>query len=482
GMLATDECFHAAVAEWIQRHRALPVELPEFYSGLFYYYPPLFHLAGAAWVGAFGTGAWLALPVALATMLFATLVTGVFGSVPGRAGRWAAALLLVHPAITGMSVRLYVEPLITLLFVWAVALLFRARAGERTGTALLLGFVMGLTLLAKLNAWTLWIGIAITAAWDALRGRRVRAVRLATACALALAIALPWLVRNQMLFGSAFYPAFAPDLEPRLYALNAARFSTPPAEFLATLPRVVGPVLLTLAVAAFGCALVRRCWSLRESAIAGALLAMVVTAFIPFAAARHLNPLIAVVALLSAWGVAEALEARPLARLGTGLAVLGVALHGLATLPDRRKPADPPPFLREALPQVAIHTPANARILSLWTYDTFYVTRRAATWPIPWGQRSRPLAMFFAADPDSILTHLRESDITHVLAPTRVLAGPFDSANYPEAFIRGLAALERKGAIHLAWQSQDLALLTVSPPAPKPDTLPPAPTSRRRPG
>ena len=45
----------SAVAEWIQGQRAVPVELPEFYSGLFYYYQPLFHFVGAAWVASFGS-------------------------------------------------------------------------------------------------------------------------------------------------------------------------------------------------------------------------------------------------------------------------------------------------------------------------------------------------------------------------------------------------------------------------------------------
>jgi len=481
GTLATDECFHATVAEWIALHRAIPAELPELYSGFFYYYQPLLHLVGSAWVALAGPERWLGLPVVFAVLLFATLASGGFGTVPGRAGRWTAVLVVAHPALASMSVRLYVEPLITLLFVWGVLLLFRARRGGWPA-ALALGLVLGLALLAKLNAWSLWIGVAAAALWDVLRGERARARRLAVACALGLAICVPWLVRNQILFGSALYPAFAPDLDAGLYALNTARFSTPPAQFLAALPRVLGPWCLALVAAALGMAIARRRWTLRESVAVGALVAMIFTAFVPLAAGRHLNPLIAVIALLSVWGVTEALATRPLARLGIGIAVLGIAVHGLLQLPDFRRMADPPEYLRHALPQVASHTPPDARILSLWTYDTYYATRRAATWPNPWGQRSRPLGMFLTGDADSILAHLRASGITHVLAPTRARPGAFDSANYPEPFLQGLDRLMRLGAVRLVWQSRDLALLEISLRGAKPDTLPAEPPHSRSPG
>jgi len=52
--LYMDEPFHAYVAEWIAHHGALPRELPEFYSGLPYFYPPLLHLIAAVWVALLG--------------------------------------------------------------------------------------------------------------------------------------------------------------------------------------------------------------------------------------------------------------------------------------------------------------------------------------------------------------------------------------------------------------------------------------------
>ena len=55
--LYMDEPFHAHVAEWIAHHGALPRELPEFYSGLPYFYPPLLHLIAAGWVALLGGAA-----------------------------------------------------------------------------------------------------------------------------------------------------------------------------------------------------------------------------------------------------------------------------------------------------------------------------------------------------------------------------------------------------------------------------------------
>ncbi len=465
GTLATDECFHATAAAWIHAHRAIPAEFPGLYSGFAYYYQPLLHLLGALWIAAFGSGALLALPGAFAAALFLLLATGGPGISAAAAGLWAAALVLVNPAFGAVAVRLYAEPLVSVLAVATVALLFAARRSARPLPWIALGVVAGLGLNAKFSGWIPLAGLALTAAWDAARGDRARAARLALACALAVAIALPWLVRNQILFGSALYPAFAPDLEPRLLALNRARFSTPPAEFLAAIPGAIGLPILAFAAAAFAAAALFRRWTLRESVALGALAAMAATAFVPYAAGRHLTPFVAVLAWMGAWAVHDALAGHALARIGATLAVLAVAAHGAITLPDHRAAADPPAFLVEAFPKIAALTPPDARVLSLWTYDTHYHAARAATWPIPWGQRDRPLAALEASDPDTILARLAASGITDVLVPTRISSRGFDSANYPEAFVRGLEALERKGAARLRWKSQDLALLSLRPAA-----------------
>ena len=71
---ATDECFHATVVDWIARHGRLPDVLPGFYSGFAAgYYPPLFHLLGAAWTLAFGWDALKYVNVFVTALLLAAL-------------------------------------------------------------------------------------------------------------------------------------------------------------------------------------------------------------------------------------------------------------------------------------------------------------------------------------------------------------------------------------------------------------------------
>jgi len=456
------------------------VELPDLYSGLLYFYQPLLHLVGAAWIALFGDGTLLGLPVALTAALFATLATGGLGAGPGRPGRWAAVLVLALPAVAGMAVRLYVEPLSTLLAVWVVALLHRAWRSERLGPAVALGVVAGLGALAKFNGWMAVFGIVLAAAYGAATGRRRQAERMGLAAGIALLLGLPWHLRSQFLFGSALYPAFAPDLDRELFALNRAMFSTPPAAFLAALPGILGAGGALLAAAAIAAAAIRRRWTLRESAMVGAIAAMVAIAFIPFAGARHLGPFLAVLVWMSAWAVAEWVAPHPLARLGVALAVLAIGVHAVVVMPDHRRLVDPPAFLSEAMPHVAANTPPEAVVLSLWTYDTWYHAGRAATWPIPWGQRTRPLEALRQGEPDSILARLSADGITHVLSPAVARPGAFNSSNYPEAFVLGLAALERKGAARIAWRSDDLVLVALSPPGAESDTLPSEPSTPRR--
>ena len=85
---ASDECFHAWVSEWIARHGRLPRTLPEFYSGLPYFYPPLLHLMGAAAVKLAGVGSLTTLNVLLTGVLFATLYLLPVPGLTRTARRW----------------------------------------------------------------------------------------------------------------------------------------------------------------------------------------------------------------------------------------------------------------------------------------------------------------------------------------------------------------------------------------------------------
>jgi hypothetical protein len=120
---ATDECFHATAAVTILRQHRLPVTFPEFYSGFYYYYQPLFHLVGATWAGLFGLTALHAVPPALFAALLALLMARPMGRGSAIAGAWAALLCVSNRSLARFAVRLYAEGLITLLVLAAVVLI-----------------------------------------------------------------------------------------------------------------------------------------------------------------------------------------------------------------------------------------------------------------------------------------------------------------------------------------------------------------------
>jgi hypothetical protein len=130
-------------------------------------------------------------------------------------------------------------------------------------------------------------------------------------------------------------------------------------------------------------------------------------------------------------------------------------------MPNYRQSLNIHPDLEEAYKAIPKLVPQDKTILSLWTYDTFYYSRRNATWPIPWAQSVRPLEIFYEKDPDRFLKKLHQYSIDYMLAPHTASGAEFDSVNYPESFIHCLSSLIKKGKIKVIWQFEWLALFEV---------------------
>jgi len=468
GMFASDECFYAAISEWLLVRHSVPAVIPEFYSGLDYFHPPLLHVAGALWAALFGLRALHELPVAVTGLTLAAVLIGPARSVPATARALAVLLCLVNDSILRYAVRFYVECLITLLFAAAVALLLKFRRTGRTRVAVALGLVAGLAPLTKLTGWLLVAAIAALALVHAIRREGRLARGLALAVAVAVALAGPWLVRNQVLFGSPLYPAFAPDLDGALYALNRQKFSIPWLDFMRGVPAAIGLPVGAMTVLALARALVTRRWTLREGLLVLGVLGAFGTAFMPMAQARHLEPFVPVLALTASWSVAEALDRRPWLVLGVGAALAVWVLVRLPGLPDYRAGADLPGYLSETFEAIGSRMPAQATILSPWTYDTYYYTHRRATWPNPWGQRVKPVDLFYDRDPDGCARDLDRYGIDYMLVPTMVRMEAFNSTNYPESFVTCVRALVARGDLKVAWQSPRMALVENARRVPRP--------------
>src|SRR5262245_13535388 len=199
--LYMDEPFHAHVAEWILHHHALPVALPEFYSGEPYFYPPLFHLVGAAWSAVMGAAALPFLNLALTAVLFALLWALPVPNLDAAPRRWTMLLVLANGAMTLSALQLYAETLTMLLAVASVLLLLRWRATGARRDAVWLGAITGLGIDTKLffaPAFAGFLGAVAIVEW--IRGRRARAWDLVLAIGIAFVAWLPVAIRNILLF------------------------------------------------------------------------------------------------------------------------------------------------------------------------------------------------------------------------------------------------------------------------------------------
>lgn len=459
---ASDECFHAYLAEWIAGHAALPRALPEFYSGLPYFYPPLFHILGAAVWKLAGAGALRYLNVALSGLLLLALHALPVPGLSRTARRCALMLCLGSRALALFAVRFYAETLATLLAVVVVLLLLRARARPGLASAALLGLSVGAALLAKQPAGVLPVLLALLAAFDLVRGRRPSARAMGIALGVALLVALPFFVRNAMLFGSPFYPPITSDAQAALDAMNTRLFSLPAPMFYRNSLGFMGPFVPWLALLALGYRVLRGRFDLVTGLLAGTVAFILLAPWVPRFQPRHLNPVTAMQAVLGSIVLAEALGERSRAALAVQALLLVWGVVFVVRLTGLRTGVDATPAERETYRAVAAQVPADAVVLSRATYDTWYYARRPATWPIPWGESGGQLELFTTRDPERFLAALDRERIGYLLVPRSGSGPSFYGVNYPESFVDCVATLVGDGRLTMLWRSDRTALVARS--------------------
>ncbi len=456
---ASDECFHAYLSEWIARRGRLPRELPEFYSGLPYFYPPLLHLLGAGAVKLAGLGSLRYLNVVLTgllvTVLYALPVPGV-----SRAARRCAVLLCIgSPALSLYAVRFYAETLATLLAALVVMLLLKARARPGLREGVLLGVAVGAALLAKQPAAVLPVLLAALAALDVARGRRPLATAMLVALVTGMVVALPFFVRNAMLFGSPFYPPITNNAQIALDAMNTRLFSLPAPMFYRNALIVMGPFVPWLAAVALAWNLLRGRFNLVTGLLGGCVAFTLLAPLVPRFQPRHLNPVTALMALLGSVALIDALGSRRRMAIAAQAILIVWGVVFVVRMTGLRSGLDASPADREAYRAIAELVPAGGTVLSRSTYDTYYYARRNATWPIPWGGTAGQLELFTERDPDRFLAALDRLGIDHLLVPRRTTARRFNGANHPESFVDCVAALVERGRLRVLWGSADLVLV-----------------------
>jgi len=128
-------------------------------------------------------------------------------------------------------------------------------------------------------------------------------------------------------------------------------------------------------------------------------------------------------------------------------------------MPGLRTGIDASPSEREAYRAIGALVPPGRTVLSRATYDTFYYSRRYATWPVPWGDTAGQLSLFTERDPDRFLATLDRLSIDYALLPAATRAPRFNGANHTQSFVACVAALVDRGRLRVLWQAQGLVLV-----------------------
>jgi len=457
---ASDECFHAYLAEWITAHAALPRTLPEFYSGLPYFYPPLFHLLAAAAYRLAGPDSLRYLNVVLTGLMFAALYAVPVPGLSRAARRFALLFCLASRALSIYAVRFYAETLASVLAVVVLLLLLRARARPGVRAGLWLGLAVGAALLAKQPAGVLPVLIAVLAAFDWMQGRRPSARVMLVALAAAMVVALPFFVRNAVLFGSPFYPPVTNNAQVALDAMNTRLFSLPAPLFYRNSLGFMGPLVPWLALLALGWRLLRGRFDLVTGLLAGSFAFLLLAPWVPRFQPRHLNPVTAMMAVLGSMVLVEAMGERRRLALALQAALLVWGVVFVARLTGLRNGVDATPADREVYRAIASSVPAESTVLSRSTYDTWYYARRRATWPIPWGETAGQLELFTTRDPDQFFSALDRERIGYLLVPRSPTGTSFYGVNYPQSFVACVATLVDQGRLRVLWGSDRMVLVT----------------------
>jgi 4-amino-4-deoxy-L-arabinose transferase-like glycosyltransferase len=399
------------------------------------------------------------LNVVLMGVLLALLYAPPYPEAQKTPHRWALLLCLGNFGLSLNAVRLYAETLSALLTVLVIVLLLRLRARPGIRDGVVLGVGVGLALMAKQPAVLLPCLLALLAVVYSVRHQRPLSIALLVALGTAIVVALPFFARNQALIGGPFYPAVTTDAQRTLDALNTRAFSRPVGIFYRSALRAAGPWIPWICVAALVCGFARRLWDLRLGLLTLCLGFVFAAPMVSRFETRHLGPFIAVIALLACVVLYDALPHRRAIGLLIQVFLFGWAVSTVFPMPDYRRALNSPREQQQLFRAVEQHVPAGERVLSLWTYDTFYYSRRDATWPIPWATSAEEIRLFDEADPARFLATLDRLSIGYLVVPRTHQPARFDGVHYTEGFVDCVIQLVRDGDLRVLGQSPGWAVV-----------------------
>jgi len=215
---APDERQHANYIGYLARERSFPVFKPgdpNLYESYQSHQPPLYYLLSAGWAAATGSSDTSkqssGLPIRLLNCLIgAAAVFGVYklafwGTKNERIGLMATVFAALLPMNVGLSGAISNDPLLICLSTWALAYMAKLiKSGWNLRDGLICSVLIGLALLTKTTALALFPILFLCLMLLPAQGLGEKSKRAFGLCALAMAIALPWMIRNQSLYGDPF--------------------------------------------------------------------------------------------------------------------------------------------------------------------------------------------------------------------------------------------------------------------------------------
>lgn len=225
---APDERAHVLYVQHVMNHRSMPVLAPGSDTGEYEsHQPPLYYALVAGWVQVMDQEDVMHHSSAMAVRSLnpffgAAAVAGIFffalwayGS--QRVAIVAAGVAGLLPMMAALSGAVSNDPLTIALATWSLAVMAKFRHDWKVWSAILVGCLVGLTVLTKLTGLLL-VPALVLLFWF-VKPRPKPSIAIAALATIAVLIS-PLLIRNQMVYGhplalNAFYAYFPRQVDPK---------------------------------------------------------------------------------------------------------------------------------------------------------------------------------------------------------------------------------------------------------------------------
>ncbi len=467
--LIADETLYAHFAQTIAVKKALPHILPELYGGLlFYKYPPLFYMIGAAVYSIFGINGFYITNIILLTLLLASIFLLVRDYFSEDVALLACLFLVSAPMTAQLSLYFLGEMLTALVAFPFFVTLYLYLTSPKLRYSILTGLLLGMLVLTKQSGILYQAFCMVSLLWFAIRRDKERVKGLTIVIVVSMAVSLRYFLLNLELvkgFIGMALPNFIPVLGgeiDKVERLINARWYVPKWSLSFSIVREFGWVLImSFIITAFY--FIRRWREARKYLVFLLLFVFLfVLSFMSSAVtSRHFLPLVPLVSLLGAISICSLVK-KDIYRIGLALIILVSNVYSTLSMPDYRASYTLSPVLAEPLRFLRDKTKPDATILSCWTYATLFYTERNVTWPLSSRMApNSPTELFYEKDLSRFYSLLNKYKIDYILIDKSRIGREFDSFNYPESMMENLRQMVKKEDAKIIYDTKYFAIVEI---------------------